>query len=90
MRSDDTGLLGQTRHTVFSLTIIVIVAFNLMVPMTASNASAADSLKTDFGIYAEAPLEPPSQSGAKITDPVFGARIFRVTEAADVPSYVHQ
>ena len=49
-------------------------------------ALAANGLKTDFGVYPEPALQPLPQAGAKITDPVFGTRILRVTDTADFPT----
>lgn len=55
---------------------------NPMVTMTASSASAGGSLKTDFGVYAEPPLQPLPQAGAKLIDPVFGTTVLRLTDGS--------
>lgn len=82
MRSFNAGIPGQKRRVALSLLMIVIAASNPMVPMTVSNAAVADSLKTDFGVYAEPPLQPLPQAGAKITDPVFGTTVLRLTDGS--------
>ena len=61
-----------------------------MVQMTASDASAADSVKIDLGIYPESSLQPLPQFGATVTNPVLRAGIFGVTDSGDVPNYVRQ
>jgi hypothetical protein len=67
-----------------------MVAINPMVLMTASDASAADPVKIDLGVYPEPSLQPLAQFGATVTDPVLGAGIFGVIDSADVPNYVRQ
>jgi hypothetical protein len=70
------------RHThcvVLFLLMIVITAFSLM---AAPDAFAAGSVKTDLGVYAEPPLQPLPQAGAKIIDPVFGTTILRLTDGS--------
>lgn len=58
MKSVNTDILGQTHRVALSLLMIIIEAFDPMVPMTTSNASSADSLETDFWVYHEPPLQP--------------------------------
>ena len=82
MKSINTGILVQTRPVALSLLMIVIATFNPMVLMTASNASAEGSLRTDLGVYAEPPLQPLPQAGAKIIDPVFGTTVLRLTDGS--------
>jgi hypothetical protein len=55
----------------------------LAVVLLAGPTLATAEIKTDLGVYPEPALQPLPQAGAKITDPVFGTRILRVTDATD-------
>ena len=70
-----------SQATVLSLLTVLVIVVGLLLEFPLMPAAA--ELKTDFGVYPEPPLQPLSQAGAKISDPVFGTRILRVTDAAD-------
>jgi hypothetical protein len=78
-KSINTGTLSHLHSSAVSLLMIVVMAFSTM---TASDTSAADSIKTDFGVYPEPSLPPLSQAGGKIIDPVFGTTILRLTDGS--------
>lgn len=70
----------RTRVLSGSLSLILV---SILTALAAFPVFVAAEIKTDFGIYPEPALQPLPQAGAKITDPVFGTRILRVTDAAD-------
>ena len=76
-----TKTQDSSQGTVLPLLTVLVITVGLLLEFLVIPAAA--ELKTDFGVYPEPPLQPLSQAGAKISDPVFGTRILRVTDAAD-------
>lgn len=77
----DVTIQTQSHRKNFPLSKAVLIITGFL--LACSLPPAAAELKTDFGVYPEPPLQPLTQAGAKITDPVFGTRILRLTDAAD-------
>jgi uncharacterized protein (TIGR03437 family) len=75
--------LPQGKHR---LALIAALALSLAAGATVCLIRAQtglDSVKTDFGVYAEPPAPPLPPAGGFITDPVFGTTILRVTDERD-------
>jgi len=73
--------MHKTIHAVFgSCSVFVTI---MAAVLLAGPIPVAAEVKTDLGVYPEPPLQPLPQAGSKITDPVFGTRILRATDASD-------
>lgn len=75
------------KTSLFTFFNFVLLAGLICLAVSSATAQSGVGVKTDLGVYPEGQAPTLPAAGGKLTDPIFGTQIMRVTDQTDGPYF---